>query len=157
MTGEHFFRKLRRDDRGSVLIEFAFLGPVVIVAMIGVFHVAIYMQNFNSLRSVASDTARRIMVEYQKDNQLTPTEIRAVARGIAVGAPYNLETSQLAVTVKEEPTSRIDGAIEYNLELAYRGEDFMPIPGFEALNMNYDRPIFVVTESDDEEEEEEEE
>lgn len=151
-----FLHRLRRDERGSILIEFAFLAPVIIIAMIGVFQVAFYMQNYNSLRSVASDTARRIMIEYQRENELSVDEISAVARSIAVGNPYRLHTQQLDVEVTQEDTSRIEGAVEYTIALSYTGEDFLPIPGLDALNMTYDRPIFVVSgaEEDDEEAEE---
>ena len=132
------------------------LAPVIIMAMIGVFHVAIYMQNHNSLRSVASDTSRRIMVEYQKENELSGGEISAIARSIAVGAPYLLDTDQLKLDVTEETTSRVEGATEYTITLAYRGESFMPLIDFDAFEMNYERSIFVVSEADAEDEEEEE-
>lgn len=145
--------RLRHNSRGAVLVEFAFLAPVIIMAMIGVFHVAIYMQNYNSLRSVASDTARRIMIEYQKENEVSATEIRAIARSIAVSAPYLLETDQLSINVSEEGTSRVEGATEFTIDLSYRGETFMPGTDFDALQMNYERPIFVVEESEAEEDE----
>ena len=93
MTIRARLNRFLRDARGSTIIEFALLAPVLIVATIGVFHVAIYMQNYNSLRSIASDTARRVMIEYQKENQVSPIEIEAIARSIAVGAPYLLEVN----------------------------------------------------------------
>lgn len=153
MILRHHFKRLRRDQRGSILVEFAMLAPVIIMAMIGVFHVAIYMQNYNSLRSVASDTSRRIMVEYQKENELSTDEVRAIARSIAVGAPYLLETDQLSIDITEEATSRVEGAKEFTVALSYTGESFMPMMDFEPFDMTYERPIFVVEEEDDEEEE----
>ncbi|KUO49685.1 MAG: hypothetical protein APF78_12545 [Sphingomonadales bacterium BRH_c3] len=146
MTIRARLNRFLRDARGSTIIEFALLAPVLIVATIGVFHVAIYMQNYNSLRSIASDTARRVMIEYQKENQVSPIEIEAIARSIAVGAPYLLETDQLQVTVTQAGTSRVQDATEMDIAIAYLGEDFLPLVNIDALNMTYSRPIFVFEE-----------
>lgn len=138
--------RLAREKRGSVIIEFALLAPVIIIATVGVFHVAIYMQNYNSLRSVASDTARRVMIEYQKENTISPSEVEAIARSIAVGAPYMLETDQLQVTVTQAAASRITDATELDIAINYTGEDFLPLVDLDALAMTYNRPIFVFDE-----------
>lgn len=142
-----FIKRLAGEVRGAVIVEFALLGPTLIVAMIGVFYCAVYLQNYNALRSVASDTARRVMVEYQKDNSLSISEIQAIARSIAVSSPYMLLTDQLSVNAVKESTSRVTDADEYTLTLNYTGVHFLPIEGLGATNMSYERPIFVVDES----------
>ena len=155
MTLLRKIRNVARDARGSVVIEFAILGPVIILGMIGVFHVALYMQQYNALRSVASDSARRIMVEYQRENALSSEEIRAVVRSIGVGAPYLLDTDHFEVTITQETNSRVTDATEFTLRLEYAGEDFLPVDGLEPLSMSYERPIFVVDETASEDEDEE--
>lgn len=153
-----FINRLKRNERGAVIIEVALLLPTIILTMIGVFHVAIYMQNQNALRSLAADSARRVMVEYQKGNELSEVEIRAVVRSLAVAAPYLLDTDQMAITVKEESTSRVTDAKELTLRMDYTGESFLPFADIEALKLSYERPIFVVEDpdaADDEDAEEE--
>ena len=53
---------------------------VMIVMMVGVFQVAVWMQNYNAVRSVVSDTVRFVTVEFQKKNQLTDAQIDAILR-----------------------------------------------------------------------------
>ena len=44
-------RRLRRDDRGAAIIEFALLAPVLLGLMLGVLQMGLQMQSFNALRA----------------------------------------------------------------------------------------------------------
>ncbi len=144
MNKPKFLTRLARDTKAAMMVEFALLAPLLITMMIGVFHVGQRMQNFNAVRSVASDAGRYVMVEYQKGNEVTNADIQSVVRGSAVGMPYMLDTDQLTVTAKTETVSRIVGAKEINLTIEYTLEDWLPFVDLPGSKLYYSRPIFVV-------------
>ena len=49
---------LKCDRSGAATVEFGLLGPLVITMMLGVLQMGVAMWSYNSLRSVASETAR---------------------------------------------------------------------------------------------------
>jgi Flp pilus assembly protein TadG len=134
---------MARQARGSVVTEFALLAPVILVLMIGVFHVAVYMQNYNAVKSIASDTSRYVMIEYQKGNNPAAEEIRSVALSLATNAPYMLDSDQLDVNVTQAPSSRVNGAIEFNIELTYAMDDWLPLVDLRVFDLSYSRPVFA--------------
>lgn len=137
-------KSLYRDNSGAALIEFALLGPLLITMMIGVFHMGVYMQNYNAIRSLTSDGARFAMIEYQKGNELTNVQIEAVLLATAVNAPYNLDTDRITVSVKNVATGRVTGARELDVDIGYTLEDWLPFVKLPATTLTYTRPIFVV-------------
>lgn len=145
MTSRHFLRRLGGDRQGSTIIEFALLAPVMFTLMIGVFQVAVFVQNYNAVRSVVSDTARFVTVEYQKDNDLNEDEIHAILVSQAVGAPYLLDSDRLDIEISTQAVSRVTGATEFDVAVSYTLEDWLPFVELEETTLTYNRPIFVVT------------
>lgn len=138
-------RALRKEQGGAAAIEFALLAPVFFLLFLGVLQVAVYLQNYNAVQSLASDGARYVLVEYQKNNKLTDTQIQQVVRGEAVNAPYMLDTDRLTVTIDRSGTSRITGATEIDIELEYQLSDWLPGVDLPLTKVKYSRPVFVVT------------
>ncbi len=136
--------RLRRDPEGAIAIEFALLAPVLVTMMVGVFQVAVYLQNYNAVRSVAVDAGRYIMIQYQKGNDVVNDDIQSVVRGVAVNTPYMLDTDRLQVTASTASTSRIVGAKEIDLTINYTLEDWLPFVNLPATTISYSRPVFVV-------------
>lgn len=135
---------LRKAEKGGVAIEFALLAPAFFMMFIGVLQVAVYLQNYNAVQSFASDGARYVMVEYQKNNTLTDTQISQVMRGEATNPPYQLDTDRLTVTIDRSGASRIVGATEIDIELEYQLSDFLPGIELPLSKIKYSRPVFVV-------------
>ncbi len=135
---------LLRARDGAVIVEFALLAPVILVLMIGVFHVAVYVQNYNAVRSVVSDAGRHVMVQYQKDNTLAESEIHSVMLSIATSSPYLLDTDRLEIDVDREATSRVSGTIEFDIDVVYDMQDWLPFVDLPTLQLSYSRPVFVV-------------
>lgn len=134
------------DNRsGAAAIEFALLAPAFFMMFFGVFQVAVYLQNYNAVQSLASDGSRYVMVEYQKNNTLTDEQIRSVMLGEAVNAPYLLDTDRLSINIDRTGTSRITGATEIDIELQYQLSDFLPGVTLPLSTITYSRPVFVVT------------
>lgn len=63
------FARLRADERGSTVIEFAILAPTLFMMMFGVLAMGLRLANANALHSAAADAARWTVVEYQKANK----------------------------------------------------------------------------------------
>lgn len=137
-------RRLLHDRRGGTLVEFALLAPVIIAMLLGVLHVGLQMQNSSALKSIASDTARSVAVDYQKSLLLTNEQIVGRVHSIAFNVPYSLNSNRLSATVTDV-TSRIEGAQEKRLTLAYTMPSFLQVIGIGDQPMTYSRPIFLTT------------
>jgi Flp pilus assembly protein TadG len=136
--------RLRADHRGGTLIEFGILAPAVFAMMFGIMQIGLQMQNYNALRSVASDVARYTVVEYQKNDKISATLIEDKALAIAVGPAYLLNPDRITVNVTT-PTSEITGATKFDVALTYVPPNFLKLIGMGDLTLNYNRPIYVPT------------
>lgn len=136
---------LRRDRQGSVIIEFALIGPVLLTMLMGVLQIGIGMQNYNALRAVSADVARFAVVSAQDGNAVSVTSLEARADLIASRAPYGLVATRFQSTVSVAGTQRIAGAIEYNVQLQYNVPTLLGFVGVGAIPLSYNRPIFVVS------------
>ncbi len=122
---------IRTDKRGSALIEFAILAPALIGMMLGIMYVGLQMMSYNALRSVSSDIARYTLVEYQKVNKITATQIEEKANAIAITSPYSLEDADLNVVVTT-PNSDISGTTKFTATIIYTPYNpvaFLGVPG----------------------------
>lgn len=136
------FRHILRDRRGGAMLEFAVLAPALVTLMLGTFQVGIWMQAYNALRSIASDTARYAAVEYQKERKLTNADLTSWATNRATASPYLLKARDFSVTTVTA-TSRVTGAEERTLTMRYTMPTFLSIVGINSLTISYQRPVFV--------------
>ena len=134
----------RADQRGSTIIEFAALAPVICGLLLGILQLGIQMQNYNALRSATADIARYTEVEYQKTNRLTNDQIRTRAVAFAVNPPYSLDIDDLAVTIASGP-SEMSGATKITVTLAYQLPNYLGFLNVSAPRLVYTRPIYVPT------------
>lgn len=141
--------KLRQDRSGSVIVEFAILGPAMLAMLFGVLQFGIGMQNYNALRSISADLARYAVIDAQdaaaqSDMTLRDTndELEAYAREIASAAPYGLRADRLTVTVTSVPT-RIDEASERTMTLQYNIPSVLGMIGIDSIPITYTRPVFI--------------
>ncbi len=135
--------KLTRNNSGAAAVEFAILAPIFFTMMLGILQVGVYLQNYNAVQSLASDGARHVMVEYQKNNELTDEEIRTVILAQAVNSPYLLDSDRMQVTIDRTGSSRVTGATEIDLRLQYTLNDFLPID-IPITTIDYSRPVWVI-------------
>lgn len=142
-------RALRRDQAGSVAMEFALIGPAMLTMLLGVLQIGIGMQNYNALRSVSAEVARYAVVNAQdaaaQSNMTlrdTNDELEAYAQEIATDSPYGLQANKLTVTVTSVPT-RVDGASERSIQLQYNIPSVLGIIGIDSIPITYTRPFFI--------------
>ena len=112
--------------------------------MLGVLQVGTGMQAYNAMRSAAADTARYAVIERQKGNTKTDTQLSAQARTIATALPYSLHTADLTATVAAVGTSRVAGASEKTLTYTYTVSSVLAIIDIPGVSLTYSRPIFTV-------------
>lgn len=103
------------------------------------------MQAYNSLRGVASDTARYAVIEYMKENTISDSAIQTKAVAIAQSSPYLLNDS-VVVTIVPVASPRVHGTFEKNLTITYTPPNVMPFFDFTSTQMSFSRPIFVIDE-----------
>jgi Flp pilus assembly protein TadG len=144
MSHLRFMRRLQASDRGASAIEFALLAPVFLGLMMGVVEVGLYMQNYNAVRSLASDASRFAAVEYQKNNTITEDVLEANIQAMGVALPYNLLDSQLTVTVTEVTPARVNGAREFDMDIDYALPDIIGGTTIDDFTISYSRPLFVL-------------
>lgn len=141
----HKLKTLRSDERGTTIIEFALLAPVILGLFFGLIQIGISMQAYNSMRGVASDTARYAVIEYMKKNEVGNDTIKSKARQIATGAPYLLQDT-VQITVTSVATPQVQGTFEKNILVTYTPPNVLPFFNFVSPQLTYERPIFVIDE-----------
>src|SRR3546814_2060967 len=69
--------KLRRDARGTTLVEFALASPILIMFMLAVMQIGMTMQAYSALREVIGSGGRAAMVAYQdtSDGVMSETQV----------------------------------------------------------------------------------
>ncbi len=115
-----YLTSLGRDCDGSVTIEFAIVGPILITMLMGVLQIGVGMQNYNALRGISADVARYAVVNYQTSNRLSTSQLQTYATGIASAPPYGLIRARFQPTITTAATQRVAGATEYNFQVTYR-------------------------------------
>ena len=142
---QRLLSRLRRNRDGSVAVEFALVGPILLGMLMGVLQIGIGMQNYNALRGISADTARYAVVNYQTANRLTTSQLENYANGLAAGPPYGLVRSRFAVSISPAATQRVTGATEYSMTVTYNVPTMLGLFGISEIPLSYSRPIFVVT------------
>jgi Flp pilus assembly protein TadG len=141
---------LHRDSNGAVAVEFALVGPIMIILMLGVLQIGMTMWAYNSLRGVASDIERFAVVNSQAASvnsqaaaQLSNSQIQQTGQSIAITAPYSMTGA--VVTVADATTQQISGAKELTLTITYNAPSILSVVGMGNIPMSYSRPIFLLT------------
>ena len=141
----NLFKNVARNDEGSTIVEFAILAPVVFGMFFSLIQIGISMQAYNSLRGVASDTARWAVVEYMKQEEVSQSEVQTKAVAIAQSAPYLLNDSIEAV-ITPAATPQIHGTHEWTLTLTYTPPQVLPFFDYVSGEQEFERPIFMIDE-----------
>lgn len=141
----NFLSRFAGDDTGASAIEFAIIAPTLIVGMVGVLQVAMGMQSYNAVRNVTADTARFALVEYQKGETPSNSDIQTEAVNIARGAPYLLDNQSLSIRVIDAAAQRVSGATEKSITVSYTVPVVLPIFTMAAPTITHTRPIFVLS------------
>ena len=138
-----FLDRLRTNETGATVVEFALLAPAFLLMVFGVLFGGMGVQNYNALRNLSADVARYAMVQHQAGNTLNNSAIRSYALTRGRGVPYLLKTAQLEATVTTPTTQRVAGVREVRITITYQMDDMLGFAGIEAPFINYTRPAFL--------------
>lgn len=144
MKRRHFSVCLR-DRRGTTVIEFALLAPVLFGLIFGVIQIGLSMQAYNAMRSVSSEAARYAVIEYMKQNEVANDAIETQTELIGRSSPYLL-ANNFQATVTDAATQRVSGAIEKTLTVTYTPPNVLPFFDWVSPELSFTRPIFVIDE-----------
>lgn len=139
-----FAQRLRNDETGSMVVQFALLGPAFLVMLFGVLQVGIALQQYNALRNVSADVARYAMVQYQTGNQVSNSQLRTYTLNTAQGAPYLLSSARINAAVTDASTQRVAGAKELDITITYQIDSLLDFADIGGPFITYSRPIFIV-------------
>ena len=138
------FKSLLGDSSGSVAVEFALIGPVLIGGMLAVLQFGLGMQNYNALRSISADTARYAAVNLQKKSTIDNAAIKQFATTTAAAPPYGLNGNRLTVACTDDTTQNITGATRKTLTLDYKIPSMLAMFKINEIPLTYSRPIIVI-------------
>jgi TadE-like protein len=133
---------LARNAQGSVVVEFAILAPILFAMVLGVLTMGLHTFSRNALYSVAADTARYTVVEYQKSNKLTNEQIESKAVALSVNRPYGLDIDRLDA-VLSRPATDITGTIRFKLDLTYTPYNPLQFAGIGSPTIRSTRYFYV--------------
>lgn len=139
-------RHLARDQRGTAVIEFGLLLPVILGTFLGVLQIGISMFAYNSLRNVTAEASRYALVEYQNNREMADWSVLR-DRIITIAPGSGLSPSRMTVTVGEAAIQRVSGAIELQISVTYQVQSVLPFLGINEIETNYTRPVFLIDES----------
>lgn len=142
MDLQGFLHSIARDNRGSVVVEFAMLLPATLTLVLGVIQMGLQMHGYNALRAVAADTARYTIVQFQNKTLLSASQIQEKAEALASNAPYGLDADNLVV-VTTTPASSIAGTKIYSVQLTYQPQSILDFAGVKAPRIVVTRNIYV--------------
>ncbi|MDE2561238.1 MAG: pilus assembly protein [Sphingomonadales bacterium] len=137
-----FIARIRKDQTGSTLVEFAMLAPVFLAMVFGLFQTAVLIQNYNALNSAGADLSRFVVVEYQKGSTLSESQIQTAAVGIVSSKPYFLKSQRLDVS-SSTSASDMPGADKIAIHLAYQTGDFLQFFGVNGITMTFNKNLYV--------------
>ena len=142
-------QRLRRDRRGSAVVEFAILAPAIVTLFLGVLQVGLWMHSYNALRAIAAETGRRVAVCHQIHsftgtcaNMNQNIKMATWARDRAMDA-YLFKSADISTDVSDAANQRIVGVTEKTLTITATFESIMSIIGIEDRTVTFSRPIFV--------------
>ncbi len=139
-------RHLAWDERGTAVIEFGLLLPVIFGTFLGVLQIGISMFAYNSLRNVTAEASRYALVEYQNNRQMADWSVLE-NRIVAIAPGSGLSPQRLTVDVEKAAIQRVSGAIELKISVTYRVQSVLPFLGIDEIATNYTRPVFLIDEA----------
>ena len=142
MAQRNLFRRLARDCRGSVIVEFAIIAPVLLTLLMGVLTMGLHMFSANALQSAASDTARWAVVEYQKANRVSAEQIADKVTATAITPPYSLDFNRLEVSAQPVATD-ITGTLKFEITLNYTPYNPLEFAGITSPTIGSTRVLYV--------------
>lgn len=135
-----------RDERGSTLIEFALVSPMVVMLLMAALEFGLALRANAGLRDLAGAAGREAVVSYQLqsgNNAMGPTILKSYIEDQAKQGKYNLQNGTLTVTVTNTQDSTLLTVNRVNIQLTYKYPLSIPFLNKQTIDMGIDRTFFV--------------
>lgn len=108
-------RRLRRDRRGTVAIEFGFALPVLILLTVGLIDFSILLWRTSTVENAASEGARYAAVHGAASSApATPQQVQDFIRGQAAAIPSSDLNISVTWQPNNQPGSKVTVDLTYN-------------------------------------------
>ncbi len=136
---------LDRDQRGSALIEFAMISPLVVMFILAALQFGLALRANAGLRELAGWAGREAVVSYQivGDGVKDDAEIKNMIKGEAAKAKYNLNNGSLNVSVESFSNTSFLTVKEIRLSLIYRHPISVPLMVGKVINFKVNRTYYI--------------
>ena len=138
-------RTLAQDRRGSTVVEFALVGPVVVLMVMAALELGMALRANAALRDLIGWAGREAVVSYQlvASGGQTKTQIEEAIRSRAASGGYKLGNGTLrpVVTIVRDTSLLTVNRVNIHLTYAYRIS--LPLVPDQTVNMDFDRTFYV--------------
>lgn len=139
--------QLIRDQRGSALIEFALVSPMVVMLILAALEFGMALRANAGLRELAGEAGRDALISYQivgdEDGFMGSEELADDIRDKAATAKYNLNNGTLGVDVEVTDNTSLLTVQEVHVTLTYDYPISLPFIRGQTINLAVDRTFFV--------------
>jgi Flp pilus assembly pilin Flp len=100
-------RRLRQSERGTAVVEFALVAPLLFLLVLGVLDFARLLAYYNTLTQIASQGARAAAVDRNPDGSAigSPESLQTQLHDVYTGAPEVKDSSTYRVCITRLPAS----------------------------------------------------
>ena len=139
-------RPLISNERGSAVIEFALVSPLVILLILGALQLGMVLRANAGLRELAGWGGRRAVISYQivSDNDtIGAATLKSLIQNEAKSRKYNLEGGTLTVTVTNQADTALLTVNRMRLQLTYNYPLSLPFISTKSIPLSADRTFYV--------------
>lgn len=139
-------RRLKRDDRGSTVVEFAMISPLVILLILAALEFGMALRANAGLRNLAGWAGRAAIVATQVDRNGESVDTAAVRTRIITESArqsYNLGRGVLGVTVTNVQDTSLLTVHRIRIRLVYTHPISVPFLPVTSVPMQVDRTFFA--------------
>ena len=133
-------RRLLRDRRGTAMIEFAFVAPVLFILTIGTIDVGRLVWSASMLHHMAREATRYASVRgSEANNPVNATDVETYVKNRLIGIPGN----EVTVTTTWTPNNNPGGTVQVQLDYTY---SFLlgTLVGLDPLSIQGDSSMVVL-------------
>lgn len=138
--------RFRSDERGSTVVEFAMVSPLVILLILAALEFGMALRANAGLRDLAGWAGRAAIVATQVERNGESVDTAAVRTGIiaeAAKVSYNLREGALAVTVTNVQDTTLLTVHRIRIRLVYTHPISVPFLPVTSVPMTVDRTFFA--------------
>jgi Flp pilus assembly protein TadG len=139
-------RPLKRDERGSTVVEFAMISPLVILLILAALEFGMALRANAGLRDLAGWAGRDAIVATQVERNGESVDTVAVRNKIIAEAAkksYNLGSGALTVTVTNVQDTTLLTVHRIRIQLVYTHPISVPFLSVTGVPMRVDRTFFA--------------